>query len=164
MDNKNFEIKLDKNIIDKMIECAFASRKNAYAPYSNYKVGACILAKNTIVDNPFDTITADSESYCLIGGCNIENAAYSPGNCAERTAIFKAVSCGLKEFCAIAIVAGKDDTVHDYVSPCGVCRQVLREFVNPESFAVIMAKSKDDYKVMSLEQLLPLSFGPENLM
>ena len=137
---------LSKNIITELILKARQARQFAYTPYSNFKVGAALL-------------TADGEIYT---GCNIENAAYSPGNCAERTAVFKAVSEGKTDFKAIAIIAGKDN-IADYTSPCGMCRQVLREFVKPEEFLVIMAKSEDDYMIMTLEELFPMSFGPSNL-
>lgn len=132
-----------KDKIQQMITLAKQAQKYAYVPYSNYTVGAALLTKNE--DKIFT-------------GCNVENAAYSPGNCAERTAVFKAVSEGYRQFEGIAIVAG-----NGYTSPCGVCRQVLREFVNPEEFYVIMAKNEDDYIVRTLEELMPLSFGPDNL-
>ena len=138
--------KLSKDIINELIVKATEAREFAYAPYSNFKVGAALL-------------TDKDEIYT---GCNIENAAYSPGNCAERTSVFKAVSEGRTSFKAIAIIAGKDEIV-DYTSPCGMCRQVLREFVNPKEFYVIMAKASDDYRMMTLEELFPMSFGPENL-
>lgn len=137
---------ISKEMISKLIAKAKAAREFAYTPYSNFKVGAALL-------------TDDGDIYT---GCNIENAAYSPGNCAERTAVFKAVSEGKTKFSAIAIIAGKE-SIKDYTSPCGMCRQVLREFVNPECFYVIMARTEDDYKIMTLEELLPLSFGPANL-
>lgn len=137
---------LSEKTVEEMIKTAEKARKFAYAPYSKFKVGASLLCD-------------DGE---IFYGCNIENAAYSPGNCAERTAVFKAVSEGKKEFKAIAIVAGKDG-VKEYTSPCGMCRQVLGEFVNPEKFYVIMAKNVSDYKVMTLEELFPMSFGPDNL-
>ena len=131
-----------------LINLAKTARDNAYAPYSNFKVGAALL-------------TSDEN---IITGCNIENASYPACNCAERTAVYKAITMGKKSFEAIAIIAGKDDDkIKDYTSPCGVCRQVLREFVDPGKFKIIMAKSQDDYKVATLEELLPLSFGPENL-
>ncbi|MCX7711531.1 MAG: cytidine deaminase, partial [Clostridia bacterium] len=97
--------------------------------------------------------------------CNIENAAFTPTNCAERTAFFKAVSEGEHEFEAIAIAGGPTDgrPYDEYCAPCGVCRQVLREFVDPKAFLVILARSEEDYSIYSLESLLPLSFGPENL-
>lgn len=148
---------MDKNeniipeaIIEQMIKEAKNARNNAYAPYSEFKVGAALLA-------------ADGDNYNIINGCNIENAAYSPGNCAERTAIFKAVSEGYRDFKAIAIVAGKNDITESYTSPCGVCRQVLREFVNPKEFVIIMAKSETDYVIKTLEELFPMSFGPSDL-
>lgn len=137
---------LENKIISELISKAQIAREFAYTPYSNFKVGASLL-------------TAEGEIYT---GCNIENAAYSPGNCAERTAVFKAVSEGKTNFKAIAIIAGMDE-ITDYTSPCGMCRQVLREFVNPKDFFVIMAKSTDDYKIMTLEELLPMSFGPSSI-
>jgi len=106
-------------------------------------------------------LTKDGKIYT---GCNIENAAYSPGNCAERTAIFKAVSEGDKEFAAIAIAGGAKDAVElDYCSPCGVCRQVMMEFCDYESFQIILVKSKTEYQIYTLKELLPLGFGPGNL-
>lgn len=143
---------ISEQVIRQMITAAMDSRKNAYAPYSEFRVGAALL------------VSDENEAHHIVTGCNIENAAYSPGNCAERTAIFKAVSEGMRNFLAIAIVAGKDDEPYDYTSPCGVCRQVLREFVSSESFQVIMAKSTEDYIMRTLEELLPMSFGPDNLM
>lgn len=143
---------LNDNIIKEMIQVAKNARLYAYAPYSNFKVGAGLLVKDT----------ESEQGYKIIGGCNIENAAYSPTNCAERTAVFKAISEGYTCLYAITIVAGKDEP-DTYVSPCGVCRQVLREFVEPGNFKVIMAIDDKDYKLMTLEELLPLSFGPDNL-
>lgn len=133
-----------------LIEQAIIARKSAYAPYSGFYVGAALLCKDGTV----------------FSGCNVENASYPAGNCAERTAIFKAVSEGYKEFAAIAIVGGKEteqETVSDYVTPCGICRQVMREFCNPENFQIIIAKSVENYKSFSLNELLPESFGPEQL-
>jgi len=147
--DKNANI-IPEAIIEQMIKEAKNARNNAYAPYSEFKVGAALLA-------------ADGDNYNIINGCNIENAAYSPGNCAERTAIFKAVSEGYRDFKAIAIVAGKNDITESYTSPCGVCRQVLREFVNPKEFVIIMAKSETDYVIKTLEELFPMSFGPSDL-
>lgn len=134
---------LDAAVIDNMISRARDVRKFSYAPYSNFRVGAALLC----------------EDGSIYSGCNVENAAYSPGNCAERTAIFKAVSEGHTRFKAIAIV-GEGDTT----PPCGVCRQVLREFVTPKDFQVILAGQDSAYTIMSLEELLPLSFGPDNLI
>ncbi len=130
-----------------LIREAIHSLKNAYSPYSGFKVGAALLTK-------------DLKIYT---GCNIENAAYSPTNCAERTAFFKAVSEGKKDFQAIAIVGGKDGVLTDYCPPCGVCRQVMVEFCNPKSFFVILAKSEADYWIYTLEDLIPMGFGPETL-
>ena len=99
----------------------------------------------------------------LYGGCNIENAAYGPTNCAERTAFFKAVSEGERQFDAICIVGGKDGVLTEYAAPCGVCRQVMMEFCNPETFQIILATSREQYEIFTLRELLPLGFGPGNL-
>lgn len=138
---------MDKNLIEQMIELAIKQLEFSYAPYSGFKVGAVLLAK----DGTFYT------------GCNIENAAYTPTNCAERTAFFKAVSEGERKFRAICIVGGKDGVLTEYVSPCGVCRQVMMEFCDPDTFQIILATSKEQYKILSLKELLPLGFGPDNL-
>lgn len=139
---------LDKQIIILLIEKALQARKKSYSPYSNYQVGAALL-------------TDAGEVFI---GCNIENAAYSPTNCAERTAIFKAVSEGKKKFDAIAIVGGpKDMEITQYAYPCGVCRQVMMEFCDPERFQIIVAKSVEEYEVKTLKQLLPEGFGTANL-
>ena len=130
-----------------LIRQALEAREMAYAPYSGFKVGAALLTKEGRVYK----------------GCNIENAGYTPTNCAERTAFFKAVSEGEREFSAIAIVGGKGDLPTDYAYPCGVCRQVMMEFCNPETFQIILAVSKDKYDVFTLKELLPLGFGPANL-
>lgn len=132
-----------KNLVLDAIE----AMKNSYAPYSHFNVGAALLTKKQKVYK----------------GCNIENVSYSPTNCAERTAVFKAISEGDRDFSAIAIVGGKNGLITDYCSPCGVCRQVLREFTDPKNFLVILAKSEEDYMVFFLEELLPVSFGPESL-
>ena len=134
---------------EQLIENAIEARKMAYTPYSKYKVGAALL----------------SSENKIIKGCNIENAAYGPTNCAERTAFFKAVSEGVKEFSAIAIVGGLEnetDLFSGYAFPCGVCRQVMREFCDSK-FEIVVARSTDDYKVYTLGELLPESFGPDNL-
>lgn len=135
------------SVAQNLIRDAMEGMKQAYTPYSHFTVGAAILTKNKKVYK----------------GCNIENAAYGPTNCAERTALFKAISEGEREFSAIAIVGGKNGLITDYCPPCGVCRQVLREFVDPKNFLVILARSEEDYVVFLLEELLPLSFGPNNL-
>ncbi len=119
----------------------------SYSPYSSFKVGATLLCNN-------------GEIYT---GCNIENASYSPTICAERTAIFKAVSSGKREFNAICIMGGLNGEVSDYISPCGVCRQVMTEFCSPD-FKIILAKSVDDYRIYTLEELMPVSFSNKNLV
>ena len=123
-----------------LINAAIEAREYAYTPYSNYKVGAALL-------------TADGTIY---RGCNVENAAYTPTNCAERTAIFKAVSEGDVEYTAIAVVTA------DGGSPCGVCLQVMREFA--PHLTVVISNLKSEYRVFKLDDLLPQSFGPENLL
>lgn len=131
-----------------IIEAALKAREMSYSPYSKFAVGAALRAK-------------DGQ---LILGCNIESASYGATNCAERTAFFKAVSEGIKEFSEICIVGGPAGAPPvDYAYPCGICRQVMREFCKPDEFKVIVAKSVDEYKEYTLEQILPESFGPENL-
>ena len=135
--------------VKELILSALEARKKAYTPYSEFKVGAAVL-------------TAELRIYT---GCNIENAAYSPGICAERTAVYKAISEGCRKIKAIAIVGDKTgDSISQYAFPCGVCRQVMREFSNPEEMIVIVAKSCEEYQLYTLSQLLPESFGPENLI
>ena len=130
-----------------LIRAAFAARRFAYTPYSHFKVGAALLAQNGQV----------------FTGCNIESASYSPTNCAERTALFKAVSECVTEFSAIAIVGSREGEVNRIVtSPCGVCRQALFEFCGPD-LTVIMARSEEDYLETTLGELLPYGFGPKNL-
>ena len=134
--------RLSEEMIRELSKKALEARKMAYAPYSHFMVGACLLC-------------ADGSMYC---GCNIENAAYGPSNCAERTAIFKAVSEGERSFTAIAIAGGNEqDTELGYCPPCGVCRQVMREFCN-DDFVIILACSELQYKVYTLGELLPCSF------
>lgn len=130
-----------------LIRLAYEAQAKAYVPYSHFQVGAALLAKNGQV----------------FLGCNIENAAYTPTNCAERTAFFKAVSEGVMEFDRIAIVGNMEGKKGDYCGPCGVCRQVMREFCDPKTFEVILARSAEDYMLYRLEELLPVSFGPGNL-
>ncbi len=143
-----------------LIRVALEARELAYTPYSHHKVGAALLAKNGQVYK----------------GCNIENAGYTPTNCAERTAVFKAVSEGVKDFAAIAVVGGMDDLKNlPICAPCGVCRQVLNEFVDSNEFRVLLAEvdGVDNLKAIqdsdirisefTLEALLPLGFGPNNL-
>lgn len=140
--------KLDEKTIRTLIAAAYSARKLSYSPYSHYQVGAALLA-------------GDGQ---IITGCNIENAAYTPTNCAERTAFFKAVSEGIKDFQAIAVMGSPEgDVLTQYAFPCGVCRQVMMEFCNPQKFQIIVAKSENDYRVMTLRELLPEGFGPDNL-
>lgn len=138
---------MEQKQIEEMIDLAIAQLKYSYTPYSGFKVGAALL-------------TADGKFYT---GCNIENAAYSPTNCAERTAFFKAVSEGERAFSAICIVGGKDGVLTEYAAPCGVCRQVMMEFCNPDTFQIILATSKERYDVFTLREILPMGFGPDNL-
>ncbi|MCR5580395.1 MAG: cytidine deaminase [Pseudobutyrivibrio sp.] len=143
-----------------LVKLALEAREMAYTPYSHHKVGAALLCK-------------DGKVY---KGCNIENAGYTPTNCAERTAVFKAVSEGDMEFTAIAVVGGMDDLDDlPLCAPCGVCRQVLNEFCDPETFRVLLAEARhvkdlsklteDDVDITekSLKEILPLGFGPKNL-
>lgn len=120
---------------------------NSYSPYSNCKVGAALLCKNGKV----------------FTGTNIENAAFSPTVCAERVAIFKAVSEGEKEFLKIAVVGGKDGIINGIFAPCGVCRQVMREFCD-DNFKILLGESEHNFKEVTLKDLLPLSFSPENII
>ena len=126
---------------------ALEARKNAYAPYSHFAVGAALLTKNGKVYT----------------GCNIENAAFSPTSCGERTAFFKAVSEGEREFLAIAVAGGRTgENPENPCPPCGVCRQVMREFCGP-SFRVLLVKGTGERREFTLAELLPESFGPDNL-
>ncbi len=139
---------MNENEIKSLVRRALDMRLFSYTPYSRFNVGAALLAKN-------------GEVYT---GCNIENASYTPTNCAERTAFFKAVSEGVKEFKAIAIVGGEDGATElDYCPPCGVCRQVMSEFCDDE-FIIILAKSEDEYKIYTLPEILPERFGPKDLL
>lgn len=131
-----------------LVAAAIAARNAAYVPYSGFSVGAALLA----------------ESGKLYRGCNIENAAYTPSNCAERTAFFKAVSEGERRFAAIAIVGGKaGEPMGEYCPPCGVCRQVMMEFCDPDTFRIVLAKSPQEWKILTLRELLPFGFSGKNL-
>lgn len=132
----------------KLINEAFQARKKSYSPYSNFGVGAALLASNGTIYQ----------------GCNIENSSYTPTNCAERTAFFKAVSEGVTTFDMIAIVGGKKGEAVNYCAPCGVCRQVMMEFCDPKKFKIILAKSEEEYQEFTLEEMLPLGFGPGELL
>ncbi len=130
-----------------LIALAKEARTHAYVPYSGYAVGAALLTKEGKVYQ----------------GCNIENAAYGPTNCAERTAFFTAVYQGERNFEAIAVVGGKaDEELSGFFPPCGVCRQVMREFCK-DDFKVIMGGKNDELKVMNLSEILPESFSPSDL-
>ena len=131
---------------DKLAECARSAMLNAYAPYSGYCVGAALLGK----------------SGRMYTGCNIENAAYSPSVCAERSAVACAVSSGEREFEALAVCGGKNGVISGPFPPCGVCRQTLREFCS-DDFKVIIVDGPESYKLLTLAQLLPYSFGPGNI-
>ena len=130
-----------------LIARAIAAMDRAYVPYSGYRVGAALLC-------------ADGKVY---EGCNIENGSYGATNCAERTAFFKAVYDGHRDFTAIAVCGGKDGIIRDYFPPCGICRQVMREFCDPEEFRIILGAGTGEKQVYLLKELLPLSFGPNNL-
>ena len=129
-----------------LVNRACGAMMGAYAPYSGFFVGAALLTK-------------EGKIYT---GCNIENSTYTPTNCAERTAFFKAVSEGEREFEAIAIVGGPKGEIHGFAAPCGVCRQVMAEFCDADSFAVILYDGAE-IKTFTLRELRPLSFGPEDL-
>ncbi len=137
---------MEQRQIEALIGTAIRQLEFSYAPYSRFKVGAALLAENGAVYT----------------GCNIENAAYGPSNCAERTAFFKAVSEGVRGFRAICVVGGTDGEITGFTPPCGVCRQVMMEFCDPETFEIILAAGPE-IRVYRLKELLPLGFGPENL-
>ena len=128
-----------------LLEIAIEAREMAYAPYSGFRVGAALVGK----------------SGKIYKGCNVENAAYSPTNCAERTAIFKAVSEGEREFDAIAIVGGMGETIADFCAPCGVCRQVLAEFCDPD-FRVVLGTPENPQE-FAFKDILPYGFGKNDL-
>ena len=137
----------DKSIKD-LIQKAFQARRRAYTPYSHFQVGVAL----------------ETESGEVYLGCNVENASYGASNCGERTAVFKAVSEGHKHFRRIAIVGGPKDSENlSYCTPCGICRQVMAEFVDLHSFQVILAKNEEEYKIFKLIDLLPHAFLPEAL-
>ena len=125
---------------------AIDAMKNAYAPYSGYKVGAALL----------------TEKGKLFAGCNIENAAYTPTVCAERVALFNAISSGERNFTAIAVAGGKDGVISGAFPPCGVCRQVMAEFCAPD-FTVLVVTGEDSYKKYTLNELFPKAFTPKNI-
>lgn len=128
---------------EKLVELALEARNRSYAPYSHFMVGAALL-------------TNDGKVY---QGCNIENASFSPTVCAERTAFFKAISEGDREFVKIAVVGSPEGEVDRYAAPCGVCRQVMTEFCDPETFEIIFGISPEKYEVHLLKEILPYGFG-----
>lgn len=129
-----------------LCRAAITAMERSYSPYSGYRVGAALL-------------TADGTVYT---GCNIENASYTPTVCAERTAIFKAVSEGERQFTALAVAGGKNGVLSGAFPPCGVCRQVMAEFC-PSDFPVLVVTGEDTYTRYTLSDLLPCGFGPDNL-
>lgn len=129
-----------------LVKIAFEAMEKAYSPYSHCKVGAALL-------------TREGKVYT---GCNVENASYGATNCAERTAFFKAISEGEREFSKIAIVGGVEGVVTNMFMPCGVCRQVMDEFCDRD-FEVLVAKDQENFEIFTLSQLLPLSFDEKNL-
>ena len=132
----------DKELVLKAID----AMKNSYSPYSNFKVGASLL----------------TESGKVYTGCNIENVAFGPTVCAERVAFFKSISEGEKNFSKIAVVGGKDGIISSSTPPCGVCRQVMREFCD-DDFEILIVKESENYDKVLLKDLLPNSFKPEIL-
>ena len=140
---------MNPEIVDTMVRAAMQVMDNAYVPYGKAAIGACVLAS----DGTFYT------------GCNIENAAYGPSNCAERTAIFKAVSEGVRDFEAIAIVGGPEDQagqvqIQDFCPPCGVCRQVMAEFCGKD-LIILLVRTPEDRREYTLEEIFPLAFRIE---
>ncbi len=133
---------------EELVRLAVDARTRAYTPYSHFQVGAALLA----------------DSGKVYQGCNIENAAYTPTNCAERTAFFKAVSEGERRFTAICVVGGKEGGELEYTAPCGVCRQVMAEFCDPGTFRVLLAVDEGHWKEYRLGELFPESFTPANLL
>ena len=138
--------KLEKKTIKQLVQTALDMRKMAYTPFSHHAVGSALLAKDGRI----------------FTGCNLENSAYSPTICAERTAFAKAVSEGCREFTAIAIAGGFGEVPETYCAPCGVCRQVMVEFCGKD-FEIILAKTPDDYKLYTLDKIMPLGFKIEDL-
>lgn len=132
---------INEELITKLIDEAFDARNNSYSPYSNFKVGAALLC----------------EDGRIIHGCNIENSSYPATNCAERTAIFSAISNGIMKFSAIAIVGGSDNNI-ELCYPCGICLQVMAELCDIDKFNVISAISKEKYEIYTLNELLPKAF------
>jgi cytidine deaminase len=142
---------IDENLIRELITAADEARSRSYAPYSDYAVGAALL-------------TGDGR---IITGCNMENAAFGPGICAERCAVYKAVSEGCREFTAIAVAGSPvGEPISQFASPCGVCRQVMREFCDDDFKVILLTEQtggENKYEVYDLTEVLPLSFGPTDM-
>lgn len=132
---------------DRLVATALRMVRRAYAPYSRFQVGAAVLCA----------------SGRIYGGANVENASYGATVCAERAAVFRAVNAGERRIVALAVCGGKDGRVVDYCAPCGICRQVVREFGDPSQTRVFVVKSRTDFRESTLEELLPASFGPADL-
>ena len=137
---------MEKAMVERLIGTAIRQLDFSYAPYSGFKVGAALLTQN-------------GEIYT---GCNIENAAYTPTVCAERVALFNAISSGERNFTAIAVAGGKDGVISGAFPPCGVCRQVMAEFCAPD-FTVLVVTGEDSYKKYTLNELFPQAFTPKNI-
>jgi cytidine deaminase len=146
MDNNGRNMAPDNAMIERLCALAAEMRERSYVPYSKFHVGAALLAKDGRI----------------FTGCNVENASFPMGTCAERTAFVKAVSEGAREFTAIAICGGPEDGELQYCPPCGVCRQVISEFCDSD-FPIFLTKGGTDYKAYTLEELLPFRFGPDNM-
>ncbi len=129
-----------------LLQLAIKAMESSYSPYSQCKVGAALLCENGKV----------------FTGTNIENAAFSPTVCAERVAFFKAISEGEKSFSKIAVVGGKNGIIKGIFAPCGVCRQVMREFCN-DNFQILLGKSVTEFDLITLNELLPFSFSPKDV-
>lgn len=140
-------MELNESKIRQLVRRALAAREFAYAPYSHFRVGAAVL----------------DEKGRVFTGCNVENASYGATVCAERNAVFAAVGAGARRLRALALVGGAEGPVTGLCAPCGVCRQVMREFAEPETFEVILAKDPATWRRCTLAELLPESFGPSDL-
>ena len=144
---ENTEKSMDGKMDERLMRLALEARERSYSPYSHFRVGAALLC-------------GDGSVYT---GCNIENAAFTPGICAERTAFAKAVSEGKRSFRAIAIAGGPEKGHPAFIAPCGVCRQVMVEFCDPESFRILLGAGTDETEEFRLKELLPFGFGPGDL-
>ena len=143
------EVKGSCNVSNEaLVQLAIEARNHAYVPYSHYAVGAALLCSDGTV----------------YGGANLENAAYTPSNCAERTAFFRAVFEGRRDFVAIAVVGGPEgEAPTAWCTPCGVCRQVIREWCDPATFRIVLGKADAAPREYLLQDILPMGFGPEDL-